>query len=94
VLLQHHQRQLRLPEPLPAELRNLHLRSIARRHDELTAAGIREVAVFHSAAGQMLPHQGDLPFAVIADPGRELYAAFGVESSARTPSQDGREQRA
>jgi peroxiredoxin len=57
---------------------NLHLRSVARRHDDIAAAGIREVAVFHSAAETMLQFQGQLPFAVIADPGKELYAEFGV----------------
>jgi peroxiredoxin len=62
---------------------NLHLRSIARRHDDIRAAGIREVAVFHSPAADMLPHQGDLPFAVVADPQRLLYAEFGVEVSRR-----------
>jgi peroxiredoxin len=62
---------------------NLHLRSVARRHDDIKAAGIREVAVFHSPAEDMLPHQGDLPFAVIADPQRQLYAEFGVETSRR-----------
>jgi peroxiredoxin len=62
---------------------NLHLRSIARRHDGIQAAEIHEVAVFHSAAEDMLPHQGDLPFAVVADPDRLLYAEFGVEASHR-----------
>ncbi|MDH2389258.1 peroxiredoxin-like family protein [Streptomyces sp. HNM0663] len=62
---------------------NLHLRSVARRHQEIRAAGIREVAVFHSTAESMLPHQGDLPFPAVADPGKSLYAAFGVESSPR-----------
>jgi hypothetical protein len=62
---------------------NVHLRSVSRRHDEIRAAGIREVAVFHSPAGDMLPHQGDLPFAVVADPERLLYAEFGVEASRR-----------
>jgi hypothetical protein len=47
------------------------------------AAGLREVAVFHSPAAQLRPHQADLPFPVVADPGRELYAAFGVETSIR-----------
>jgi peroxiredoxin len=60
---------------------NLHLRSVARRHDEIVAAGIREVVVFHSSVEDMLPHQGELPFAAIADPGRELYALFGVGAS-------------
>ena len=31
---------------------NLHLRSGARRHDEIAAAGIREVVVFHSPADE------------------------------------------
>ncbi len=62
---------------------NVHLRSTARRHDDIRAAGIREVAVFHSPAEDMLPHQVDLPFAVVADPRRLLYAEFGVEASRR-----------
>jgi alkyl-hydroperoxide reductase/thiol specific antioxidant family protein len=60
---------------------NLHLRSIVRRHDEITAAGIREVVVFHSPAAELMKY--DLPFAVIADPAKKLYAEFGVESSPR-----------
>ncbi|MFU8855143.1 peroxiredoxin-like family protein [Micromonospora sp. SL1-18] len=62
---------------------NLHLRSVARRHADIRAAGIHEVAVFHSPAEDMLPHQADLPFAVVADPQRLLYAEFGVEASRR-----------
>lgn len=62
---------------------NLHLRSVARRHDELVTAGIREVAVFHSPAAELRPYVADLPFPVIADPGRRLYRAFGVESAPR-----------
>ena len=58
---------------------NLHLRSIALRHDEILAAGIREVVVFHSSAETMLGFQGGLPFAAIADPEKKLYAEFGVE---------------
>ena len=63
---------------------NLHLRSVARRHDEILAAGISEVVVFHSPVEDMLPHQGELPFAAIADPDRELYTAFGVETAWRS----------
>jgi peroxiredoxin len=63
---------------------NLHLRQIARRHDDLVAAGIHEVAVFHSEAQTMQPFQGDLPFDVVADPKRDLYRLFGVESSFRS----------
>jgi len=57
---------------------NLHMRSIVARHDEILAAGIREVAVFHSEPEAMLTFQGTLPFAAVADPGRRLYAEFGV----------------
>jgi hypothetical protein len=62
---------------------NLHLRSIVRRHDEIVAAGVHEVVVFHSTAADLRPHAGDLPFAVIADPDKRLYAEFGVEYSPR-----------
>lgn len=62
---------------------NLHLRSFARRHSELEAAGVREVILFHSPADELRPHTADLPFAVVADPDKRLYAEFGVEASPR-----------
>jgi peroxiredoxin len=62
---------------------NLHLRSLAQRHAEIEAAGIHEVAVFHSSASSLLEHEADLPFAIVADPDKHLYAEFGVESSVR-----------
>ncbi|MCI2415923.1 AhpC/TSA family protein [Saccharopolyspora sp. K220] len=60
---------------------NVHLRSIVQRHDEITAAGIREVVFFHSPAAELRSY--DLPFAVIGDPGKRYYREFGVESSLR-----------
>ncbi|WP_306357912.1 MULTISPECIES: peroxiredoxin-like family protein [unclassified Nocardia] len=63
---------------------HLHLRSIVRRHQEIEAAGIREVVVFHSDAEALRRYQKDLPFAVIADPDRKLYVEFGVESAPST----------
>jgi peroxiredoxin len=63
---------------------NLHLRSIVRRHDEIEAAGVREVVVFHSPAEELAEHTPGLPFPVIADPGKRLYVEFGVESAARS----------
>ncbi|KAF4410766.1 MULTISPECIES: peroxiredoxin-like family protein [Streptomyces] len=63
---------------------NLHLRSVARRHDEIEAAGIREVVVFHSPVEELAEHAAGLPFTVVADPGRLLYTEFGVESAARS----------
>jgi alkyl-hydroperoxide reductase/thiol specific antioxidant family protein len=62
---------------------SLHLHSIVRRHDDIVAAGVREVVVFHSTAEEFLGHEADLPFPVIADPDRRLYAEFGVGSSPR-----------
>jgi peroxiredoxin len=61
----------------------LHLRAFATRHDELTAAGVREVVVFHSDRESLLEHKAGLPFDVVPDPGRELYREFGVERSLR-----------
>jgi peroxiredoxin len=62
---------------------NLHLASIAARHDQIQAAGVREVVLFHSEAHELRKHVEDFPLAVVADPNRRLYAAFGVESAPR-----------
>jgi hypothetical protein len=62
---------------------DLHLHSIVGRHQEITGAGIREVVVFHSSVADLLPYAADLPFAVIADPAKRLYSAFGVERGPR-----------
>jgi peroxiredoxin len=58
---------------------NLHMRTIAKRHDEITSANVREIAVFHSKSETMLEFQGQLPFDTVADPDRELYAKFGAD---------------
>ncbi len=63
---------------------NLHLRSVVRRYDEIEAAGVREVVVFHSPAEELAEHTADLPFPLIADPGKRLYVEFGVESAPRS----------
>jgi peroxiredoxin len=73
---------------------NVHLRSIARRHGELLAAGISEVVVFHSRRETMLDFQGALPFAAIADPGKKLYAEFGVGTMSPLSAFDPRSWRA
>jgi peroxiredoxin len=62
---------------------NLHLRSVVVRADELRAAGIREVVVFHSSADDLRKYQAELPFDVIPDPDRKLYTEFGVEKTPR-----------
>jgi hypothetical protein len=60
---------------------NLHLQSFVRRRSEIACAAIREVVVFHSSRLVLLEHAADLPFSVVADPSKGLYAEFGVESS-------------
>ncbi|MFE3190772.1 peroxiredoxin-like family protein [Nocardia sp. NPDC059240] len=62
---------------------NLHLRTITVRHQEIVDAGIREVVVFHSSATELRKYSEGLPFELIADPQRELYREFGVESRPR-----------
>lgn len=62
---------------------NLHLRTFVARHDEIAAAGVREIVVFHSPAAELREQAGDLPFDVIADPDKHLYREFGVESAPR-----------
>jgi peroxiredoxin len=62
---------------------SVHLHSFVRRHDEITAAGIREVVVFRSTMAALQRHHGNVPFAVIADPQDKLYAEFGVGSGLR-----------
>jgi len=60
---------------------NTHLRSVTLRHDEIKAAGIREVVFFHSTAQLLRDYQEELPYDVIPDPDRVVYREFGVEKS-------------
>jgi peroxiredoxin len=60
---------------------NMRLRSFVVRHEELTAAGIEEVVVFHAPADELRKHTSTLPFWVIADPEKRAYVAFKVESA-------------
>ena len=62
---------------------NLHVRSLMLRRAGIEAAGVREVLVFHSTAELLREHTADFPFPVIADPGKLLYAEFGVGASPR-----------
>ena len=62
---------------------SLHLRSFVLRRDEIAAAGIHEVVVFHSSAAELRAQTAAVPLDLIADPGRALYREFGVESGYR-----------
>jgi peroxiredoxin len=65
---------------------NLHLRSFERRAQDLREADVQELVVFHSSAAQLMPYVSQLPFAVIADPHKQLYQRFGVEAARRALS--------
>ena len=60
---------------------NLHLQSFARRQQQITEAGIREVIVFHSTREELLKYTSGFPFDLVADPKKQLYKNYGVESS-------------
>lgn len=63
---------------------NVHLQSVVKRYDEITANGIREVVLFHSTPEELETYVDDLPFDLVADPDRTLYRRFGVETSVRS----------
>lgn len=63
---------------------NVHLQSVVKRYDEITANGIREVVLFHSTPEELETYVDDLPFDLVADPDRTLYRRFGVENSVRS----------
>lgn len=60
---------------------NLHLHQFIQNHHKLTESNIQEVALFHSSQQEMLQHQANAPFALIADPDKKLYKQFNVEKS-------------
>lgn len=62
---------------------DLHLHELVRRHDAIVAGSIKEVVVFHTDRKELLRYADSLPFAVIADPDKQLYKEFGVESGRR-----------
>lgn len=63
---------------------NVHLQSVIKRHDEIVATGIREVAIFHSTPEELAAYTDDMPFDLVADPDKNLYRRFGVETSVRS----------
>lgn len=63
---------------------NLSLREFVTRFSELTTAGIRPVAVFHSATSSLRQYvrvKEDIPFPIIGDPNKLLFEQYGVEES-------------
>src|SRR5437763_16899166 len=60
---------------------NTHIAQLRKRAGEITAAGIKEVIVFHSSAKSIRSYQTDMPFLLVADPNKAFYREFGVETS-------------
>jgi len=62
---------------------NLHLRSMMRREEEISASGVREVVFFHAPAQELRRYVADVPFALVGDPEKLTYREFGVEAAPR-----------
>ncbi|MBI5255144.1 MAG: redoxin domain-containing protein [Burkholderiales bacterium] len=62
---------------------NFHLLTMARRQQEIAAAGVRQVVLFHASREEMLKYQAQLPLHCVADPHKRWYRAYGVETSWR-----------
>lgn len=59
----------------------MYLHSFERRHDEVTAVGVREVVVFRSTAELLQRHHGDVPYTVVLDPKGKLYTKLAVTAA-------------
>lgn len=62
---------------------NLHLRSMARRREEISGNGAREIVFFHAPASHLQRYTADVPFALVGDPEKVTYREFGVEAARR-----------
>ena len=63
---------------------NFHLHNLAKRNQDIRAAGISEIIFFHSSKEEMLKYQDHIPFDCVADPKKQFYKMFGVETSKRS----------
>ncbi len=63
---------------------NLHLHAYLKREDDISAAGVKDVVLFHSTDDALRKYESFLlPTAVVGDPDKKLYREFGVEYGAR-----------
>ena len=63
---------------------NLHVRKLIQQFPKLQSQGLEIITVFESPLASIQQYVGtqDAPFSIIPDPDAELYALYGVESSA------------
>jgi hypothetical protein len=83
---------IRLPDPkrlvhlqfrrfVDCPICNTHIAEFRKRANEIDAAGITEVIVFHSSPKSIRSYQQNVPFLMVGDPKKVLYKEFGVETS-------------
>lgn len=62
---------------------NLRVQQMITRYAELTATGMRIVAVFQAPLDEIARNVGkqNAPFPIVSDPDEKLYALFGLEAS-------------
>lgn len=60
---------------------NLHLRTMSRSAKMFADAGIQSVVIVASEDKPVLQQMGNLPFQIVADPGKHLYEQYGVSTS-------------
>ena len=59
---------------------NLHMRYFIEEYKALEALGLTTVVLFHSPDTKLTAAQrGQVPFALVADPTKRIFAAYGVE---------------
>ena len=62
---------------------NLRIHELSERRDFFAETGLKVLAFFESPRGSVMSRfeERDVPFPIVADPGREVYRSYGVESS-------------
>ncbi len=63
---------------------NIHLRAFYQRADEIRAANVHEVVVFHSSKEEMLRFHTETSLSLIGDADKKLYRKFSVGTSLRS----------
>ena len=60
---------------------NLHMHRFISEYDKLQALGLTTVVLYHSPADKLASENTDLPpFDLVADPGKRVFRAYGVEN--------------
>lgn len=60
---------------------NTHIGQLIKHAGKINEAGVKEVLFFHSSADDIRAYQSDVPFDLIADPGKVYYRQVDAETS-------------